>query len=205
MSECCYSGNSASGGSPGIAPPESPAPAAFYNRGLPPEGWTSGVLWVIAVHDTRKEGDSALKIDWARFYCMVDGKPVLLSGETSPNGTGIFWSGLWPRKPWCGENDYHEDMEIDFTGDTALLPLKKRPDRVWHFGGKRVSIPTDASRCYSEARFKLTGNALVQLGADFWIDNESDWCPDHKCNTAAFGSDWFGASDEWKIITTGKP
>ncbi len=151
LSECGGSGNDGSGVSSSIAPPESPAPVAFYNMGLPPEGWTSGTLWVIAVHDTRKEEDSSLEIDWARFYCIVNGQPFLIYGETSSNGTGIFWSGFWPRKPWCRGNDYHEDMEIDFTGDIALLPLNERPDRVWHFGGKRVVIPTDASRCYSEA------------------------------------------------------
>jgi hypothetical protein len=205
LSEYGVSGNNISDGSSSIAPPESPAPVAFYNMGLPPEGWTSGTLWVIAVHDTKKEGDSSLEIDWVRFYCMVNGRPVIVSGETSSNGTGTFWSGSWPRKPWCRGNENREDMKIDFTENTALLPLNKRPDRVWHFGGKRVVIPNNASSCYSEARFKLTGNALVQLGADFWIDEKSDWCPDHQCNTAAFGSDWFKASDEWIIITAGKP
>ncbi len=205
LSECYGFGNDDPGGNSSIAPPESPKPAAFYDKGLPPVGWTSGTLWVIAVHDTRKEGDSSLEIDWARFYCIVNGQPVLISRETSSNRTGIYWSGFWPRNPWCRGIDNREDMKIDFTGDIALLPLDERPDRVWHFGGKRVVIPEDASGCYSEARFKLTGNALVQLGADFWIDNESDWCPDHKCNTAAFGSDWFGASDGWIIITAGKP
>jgi hypothetical protein len=205
LSEYDVSGNDGSGVSSSIAPPDSPLPEAFYSRGLPPEGWRSGTLWVIAVHDTRKEGDSALVIDWARFYCIVNGQPVLMSAETSSNGTGILWSGLWPRNPWCRGSDYQEGIGIDFTGDLALLPLFKRPDKVWHFGGKRVVIPKDASRCYSEARFRLTGNALVQLGADFWIDDKSEWCPDHKCNTAAFGSDWFSASDGWRIITVGKP
>jgi len=205
LSECRVFGNDGSGAISSNAPPESPAPVAFYDRGLPPEGWRSGTLWIIAVHDTRKEGNSSLEIDWARFYCVVNGQPILMSGETSANRTGIYWSGSWPKIPWCRGTEDLKDMKIDFTGDTALLPLYERPDRVWHFGGKRVVIPENASRCYSEARLKLTGHALVQLGADFWIDEKSEWCPGHQCNTSGFGSDWFGASDEWVIISTGKP
>ncbi len=197
--------NDSSDAKPSLAPLESPAPAAFYDRGLPPEGWRSGTLWIIAVHDTRKEGNGSLEIDWARFYCVVNGQMVLMSGETSENRTGIYWSGSWPKIPWCQGNEDRKDMMIDFTGDTALLLLNEKPDRVWHFGGKRVVIPEDASRCYSEAMLKLTGNALVQVGADFWIDEKSEWCPDHKCNISGFGSDWIGASDNWITITAGKP
>jgi hypothetical protein len=189
----------------GLAPLESPAPYAFYDRGLPPEGWRSGTLWIIAVHDTRKEGDSSLEIDWARFYCVINGKPVLMSGETSANRTGIYWSGFWQKRPWCQGTEDRKDMKIDFSGETALLPLHEKPDRVWHFGGKRVVIPENASGCYSEARLKLTGNALVQVGADFWVDEKSEWCPDHKCNISGFGSDWIGASGEWVIIKAGRP
>ncbi|MEW6602574.1 MAG: hypothetical protein AB1499_16495 [Nitrospirota bacterium] len=189
---------------PGNAPPESPAPASFYDRGLPPEGWKSGTLWIIAVHDTRKGGDSYLEIDWARFYCMVNGQPVVMSGEISDNKTGIYWSGSWPKTPWCQGTEERSDMMIDFTGETALLPLHEWPDRVWHFGSKRIIVPDDASRCYSEARIRLSGNALVQLGADFWIDDKSEWCPDHKCNISGFGSDWIGATDEWVVIGAGR-
>lgn len=205
LSACSFFTNSAPIVNSGIAPPESPAPASFYERGLPPEGWRSGTLWLIAVHDTRKEGNSSLEIDWARFYCIVNGQPVLMSGDTSSNGTGVYWSGSWPRNPWCRGNEDRKDMKIDFTGETAFLPLNERPDRVWHFGGKRVVIPEDASRCYSEARLRLTSNALVQLGADFWIDDKSEWCRDHQCNKAGFGSNWFGVSNEWMVISAGKP
>lgn len=70
LSVCSVPANDASVANSGIAPPESPVPVAFFDRGLPPEGWRSGTLWIIAVHDTRKEGDSSLEIDWARFYCI---------------------------------------------------------------------------------------------------------------------------------------
>jgi len=204
LSACILLSNKTPAAVSGFAPQESPSPSAFYERGLPPEGWKSGTLWLIAVHNTGKEGSSMLEIDWARFYCMVNGQPVLMSGETPSNRTGVYWSGSWPKIPWCRGTEDRRDMKVDFTGETALLPLHERPERVWHFGGKRVIVPDNASKCYSEARVKVSGNTLVQLGADFWIDDKSEWCPDHKCNAAGFGSDWFGASDKWIKITAGK-
>lgn len=197
----CGSG-ATSGGGDSIAPPESPKPKAFFNMALPPQGWTSGVVWVNAVHDTRKTGDSSLEVDWVRLHCLVGGQDTLIAGETSANGTGVAWSGLYLRQPWFGDNDFHEPMNVDFTGDIAVLPLSRRLDRVWHFGGSRTIIPAGATLCYAEARVKPQGAAIVQLGLDYWKTDSIGWCGYNICNTEAAGSDWYGESSDWLIIST---
>ncbi len=187
-----------------IAPPEAVPQSAEFKLGLPPAGWTAGVAWVVAVHDTRKPGTSNLDVDWVRFYCMVNGQETLIAGERPGNGTGVEWGGLYTRYPWFGNGDAHLPMNVNFTGDTASLPLSDVPDKVWHFGGARPIIPTNATRCYAAARVKPSGNALVQLGVDFWKDQNVNWCGLDQCNTEGSASDWYGASSDWITIYSGK-
>ena len=187
-----------------IAPPEAIPQYAEFKRGLPPAGWTSGVAWVVAVHDTRTQGSSSLEVDWVRFYCTVAGLVTQVSGESATNGTGVAGGGLYMRNPWFGNNDAHTIMNITFSTDIAVLPLSAIQDKVWHFWGPRVVIPSNASRCYAAARVKPTGNALVQLGVDFWKDQTADWCGLDQCNTGGSASDWYGAASDWITIYSGK-
>ena len=200
----CADDNEPGDGESSLAPPESPHRNAYYRMGLPPEGWTSGVAWVNAVHDRRKTGSSSLKVDWVRFYCVVNGKAEMVTGEGSSSGTGIQWMGLYLRNPWFGNGDHHENINIDCSGDVCSFPLSSRLDRVWHFGGSRAVIPAGVSKCYTEARVKPEGNALVQLGGDFWISQTADWCGWRQCNTEAFASDWYDSSNGWVTISAGK-
>lgn len=200
----CGSDNSGSSQGSSIAPPESPTPIASFYRGLPPQGWTSGVAWINSVYDTRKTGESTLQVDWVRLYCLVNGQETLVAGETQSNGTGVTWGGLYLRNPWFGNNDYHDPMTVDFSGNIAVLPLSSIKDRVWHFGGSRGIIPSGASLCYAEARVKPQGVALVQLGLDFWINQTALWCGYNQCNTEGAASDWFAESIDWIIISTPK-
>lgn len=188
-----------------IAPPEAIPQHAEFKRGLPPAGWTSGVAWVVAVHDTRAAGTSSLEVDWVRFYCTVAGQETQISGESATNGTGVDGGGLYTRNPWFGNNDAHTTMSVNFSSDIAVLPLSTIPDKVWHFWGSRVIIPSNASRCFAAARVRLTGNALVQLGLDFWKDQNIGWCGLDQCNTEGSTSDWYGASLDWITIYSGKP
>lgn len=187
-----------------IAPPEAIPQHAEFKRGLPPAGWTSGVAWVVAVHDTRKTGASNLDVDWIRLYCTVNGQETLVAGEQQGNGTGVVWGSLYTRYPWFGNNDAHSAMNVNFTADTASLPLSDAPDKVWHFGGARSIIPANATRCYASARVKPNGNALVQLGVDFWKDQTANWCGFNQCNTEGSASDWYGISSTWITIYSGK-
>ncbi len=187
-----------------IAPPEAIPQHAEYKRGLPPAGWTAGVVWLVAVHDMRTTGTSGLEVDWVRFYCISAGQDILLSGESTTNRTGVEGGGHYTRYPWFGNNDAHTTMNVNFLTDIAVLPLSSIQDKVWHFWGPRVLIPFYASRCYAAARVRPNGNAVVQLGLDFWKDQNVGWCGLDQCNTQGSASDWYGAAQDWIMIYSGK-
>ncbi len=191
-----------------IAPPESPTPRAHVRASLPPPGWTSALAWAQALHDNRKQGPSSIEVDWLRLYCTVNGRDVLVVGETLSNATGTAGGGLYLREPWFGDNDSPEPLPsaIRLSGETFTLPLSTVPDRVWHWWGYRTVIPRGATKCWSAARVRPVGNALVQIGADWWKDPTIKWCGLDSCNYEAFNSDWFGAlpNNDWIKITAGK-
>ncbi|MEW6584837.1 MAG: hypothetical protein AB1442_04395 [Nitrospirota bacterium] len=186
------------------APPESPEPVAFFNMGLPPVGWTSGQAWINAVDDAAKPGDSSVEIDWVRFYCIVGGFETIVSGEYTGNETGIIpdGGGLYLRNPWFGGDDYHEPLSYLSTGETVTYPLSSGSDRVWHPIGKRETVPVGATRCYASARVKPDGEALVQVGLDFWVNETVGYCGPELCNKEASGSNWYGESVDWIIISS---
>ncbi len=204
MLSCGRADKSTPPGNSSIVPPEAYPQHAEIKYQLPPAGWTSGVVWVVAVHDTRTSATSSLEVDWVRFYCTVGGQDIMLSGETAVNGTGVDGGALYTRYPWFGNNDAHTAMSVNFTADTAMLPLSTATDKVWHFWGSRVLIPASATQCYAAARVKPNGNALVQIGLDFWIDQYSGWCGLNQCNTEGSASDWHNASGGWIIIYSGR-
>lgn len=185
------------------APSESPKPEAFFNIGIPPAGWTSGQVWINAVHDTGKQGDSFIEIDWVRLYCVVGGVETLVAGEYTGNKTGIIpdGGGLYLRNPWFG-NDYYETLSYLATGETVTYPLSSRADRVWHPIGKRAIVPSGATQCYASARVKPEGNALVQVGLDFWANQTAGYCGPELCNREGSGSNWYGESVDWIIISS---
>jgi hypothetical protein len=197
-----------SGGGDSIAPPESPHPKAYIRASLPPAGFATGVIWAIALHDKRKEWPSSIEVDWVRFYCTVNGQDVMVAGETASNNTGTEDGGLYLRDPWFGNNDYHEPLPagIDLKAMTFTFALSAATERVWHWWGSRAIIPQGATRCWASARVRPIGNAIVQIGADWWKDQAIGWCGMDQCNYEAFASDWFGATpnNDWIDITAGK-
>lgn len=183
-------------------PQEAWPKTAEIRMSLPPQGWTAGVTWVVAVHDGRIGGASSMQVDWVRFYCTVGGVETLVAGEFAGNGTGVDWSGLYLRNPWFA-NDTSSATGVSFTSDIATLPIDTKPSNVWHFGTMRPAIPAGSTRCYGKTRVKPEGSALVQVGVDFWKDTTIGWCGLDQCNTEGSGSDWYKATGDWMIITSG--
>jgi hypothetical protein len=189
------------------APPESSRQEAFFNTGIPPAGWTSGQAWINAVHDIGYPGDGSVKIDWIRLYCIVGGSETFVAGEYPGNETGVIpdGGGLYLRNPWFGNNDYNEPLSYLVTGEIVTYPLSSITDRVWHPIGKRTAVPVGATRCYASARVKPEGGALVQVGLDFWVNQTASYCGTGYCNKEASGSNWYGKSLDWIIISSEMP
>ncbi len=107
----CGSGSSSTDTSKS-APPEAPVKEGYVSLLLPPDGWTSGVSWLQAVHDNSKDLASSVENDWVRFLCRVNGIDMILAGEGDTNRTGIAWAGTYYRDPWF-YNDIHDVITIN--------------------------------------------------------------------------------------------
>jgi len=173
----------------------------------PPPGATAVLFWGVALHDTRGAGTSEVLVDWERLLCRVGTQDI----EVDRNDFGQNMpGGLCLKRPWCADMVDGLPVSIDTLHGAAVLQPALRPDHVFHWWGTyawpegRPAIPMGATRCWVEARVKITGPALVQIGFD--------WYPSRTGAGGAAGgvvegavSNWIGASNEWQVLSVGRP
>ncbi len=191
-----------------FAPPDSPWPKEVIRQASCPQGFEAVIPWAQTVHDTRKGTlESTVEVDYLRMWAVVNNQDVLICEDDY----NVFdyesgWFGLYNRSPWFGNNDYHTQMPVEYSSSGYLiLHPNTYPDNVWHWWvteDPRPIVPEGSQRFWVEMRVRITGAALVQLGADFYRTPTAK--PNHY-NIVEWGlSNWFGESPDWKIITAGK-
>jgi len=122
-------------------PPEVKFKTRYVNPSPKPQGFTSAMLWGIAIADTRVPGYERARVEVAttRLTCRVDGKEIVLNDDS-----GNVRGGLYRRYPWFG-TDAHGPMPLAHPVDhsSVILAVGSRPDRVWHFwaASPRAAIP----------------------------------------------------------------
>ena len=166
---------------------------------LPPPGWRSAVAWIHTIFDNRyPAAPSSVEVDWMRIYAVVNGAPVQLIAETGAHPSAVAWADAHARSPWFGPP--HTSAGLDLGGDVVTA----RPDldvtRLIILGTDRVptgAIPVAATRMRVEARVRVTGHALAQLGIDFWLDATAPG--DAGSNTLGGVTNWFGESG-WQTV-----
>lgn len=168
---------------------------------LPPPGWRSAVGWIHTIYDDRyPAAPSSVDVDWLRLYAIVNGAPVQLIAETGAHPSAVSWAESHARSPWFGPP--HEPAGIGLSGDVVTADPGTDVTRLIILGTDRVpsgAIPAAATRMRIEARVRLTGHALAQLGIDFWIDTTATAGP--GSNTLGGVTNWFGASgDGWRTV-----
>ncbi len=186
---------------PSTIPPEVPHKEGYVTYLLPPDGFTAGLAWMQAIHDTNRPGPSTVEVDWMRFYCIVNGDDVLLASDEYDNSK--IGGGLYTPFP---EFSYYGDIPAQFNLSKrhAVLTISEQPYYLWHwwnFLWPRASIPVDAERCFMEARVRIQGPAMVQAGLDYWREPDSEWDGTNVNNIEAGVSDWFFESDGWHLIS----
>lgn len=169
----------------------------FVSMALPPTGWTSGAPWMQALHDGRLGGSSTVEIDWIRLYAVVGTSETLLVGDGPGLLAGVDWGNTYLRIPW-----YAAGSEILLTvhPNPEIVTFAPASDsaRVWGWGGLRASaIPAGTTHCRMRALVRITGNALVQAGIDYWRTPAATGPGD---NVRAGHSDWYFATPNWQTI-----
>ena len=173
-----------------------------------PQNFRVVLLWGIAIAgnpdtDQPAQNNAKVEIAWTTLSCRIDGRDLMLSHDI-----GKIRGGLYLRNPWFHDNS-HEHMPLDTApnndshGPVALLNIKKRPDRIWHFwsySGRANPPAGELEGCRASARVRISGGALLQLGMDYWRDQTSLWAPHSQNNHEAGVSHWYFPSPDWQEV-----
>lgn len=191
-----------------IAPPESPWKNETIRQATCPKGFEALIPWAQAVHDTRKGAatESLVEVDYFRMWAVVDNKNQLIcEDDYNVFDPQSVWFGLYSRHPWFGTDD-HGQMPVVYSSGYLILYPNTYPENVWHWWVTkypRPFVPKGAQRFWVEMKVKITGPALVQIGADFYRTPTSE---PNSYNIKEWGiSNWFQESPEWQVITAGTP
>jgi hypothetical protein len=179
-------------------PDEASYKAGYVNSTSAPEGFSSVLLWGIAIADTRIPGyaSATIEVAWTQLSCRADGREVVLNDDR-----GSVRGGLYRRNPWFGIDD-HEPMPLGFDSPNhaVVLHVGQRPDRVWHFwpSSPRPALPAGRLEgCTVRARVKISPGALLQMGMDYWRNPTVGYGAGGN-NHEAGASNWYFPSERWQ-------
>jgi hypothetical protein len=171
--------------------------AGYVNPDPTPAGFSSVLLWGIAIADTRVPGYESAIVAVARtqLSCLADGKEVVLNDDS-----GKVRGGLYRRNPWFSRNDYEPmPMAENDANHAVVLRVGQRADRVWHFwsASPRPALPSgELEGCTVKALVKISAGALLQMGMDYWRNPTVLYAPGN--NHEAGASNWYFPSDRWQ-------
>jgi len=169
----------------------------YINPEPAPPGFSSVMLWGIAIADMRVPGYESATVEIARtqLSCQTDGREFVLIDEA-----GKLHGGLYRRIPWFAGNQSEPlPLHYDTANHTVILPVGQRQDRVWHFwsASPRPALPQGKLQgCAAKALVKISDGALVQVGMDYWRDPTVPYAPGN--NHEAGASNWYFPSDRWQ-------
>jgi hypothetical protein len=171
--------------------------AGYVNSTPAPEGFSSVLLWGIAIADTRVPGyaSATVEVAWTQLSCRVDGREMVLNDDR-----GAVRGGLYRRNPWFGINDHEPlPMAFDPANHAVVLHVGQRPDKVWHFWPpslRRLLPEGRLEGCTVRARVKISPGALLQMGMDYWRNPTIVYGPGDSHEAGA--SNWYFPSERWQ-------
>jgi len=171
--------------------------AGYVNSEPAPPGFTSIMLWGIAIADTRVAGYESAKVEVRRMQlsCRVDDRELPLIDDIAK-----LRGGLYRRSPWFAHNQSEVmPTPYDQVDHAVILPVGQRSDRVWHFWSASPRPPLPEGRlqgCTVMALVKISKGALLQMGMDYWRNATVPYAPGN--NHEAGASNWYFPSDGWQ-------
>ena len=175
---------------------------------LPPNGFTTGLPWMQALHNGGPNDNSKVEVAYLRFYAhTASGDTLLFEDDYSDNLelTAYDYGGTYLRYPFFfDEENYSWAMPAEINNGNLIIKTDTHKDRVFHWwSSQRILIPNNAQYVFTETKVKITGDACVQLAIDFWKDLTSPYAGLNINNTEAGVSDFIfeSTSNDWQIIT----
>jgi hypothetical protein len=133
----------------------------------------AATAWLNAVYDERKGVRSWVEVDYLKLYARINGVDSLVASDEYGDGlVGGRVYGGWFASEW----EYIKDSGATFINESVILPVDSCTQCVWHLwviDYPRRLLPPSASKVWVEARFRIVGAAVVQLGWDY-NRNETD-------------------------------
>lgn len=171
--------------------------SSYVNPDPAPAGFSSVLLWGIAIADFRVAGyeSATVEVERTQLSCRANGKEIVLNDDF-----GKVRGGLYRRNPWFG-TDQHEPMPMayDDTNHAVVLRVGQRADKVWHFwsASPRAALPAGKLEgCTVKAWVKISPGALLQMGMDYWLNPTVGYALGN--NHEAGASNWYFPSDRWQ-------
>ncbi|MBV8049763.1 MAG: hypothetical protein JOZ80_01165 [Acidobacteriaceae bacterium] len=171
--------------------------AGYINSHQAASGFSSVMLWGIAIADTRVKSYESALIEVARMQlsCTIKGRDVALIDDI-----GKLHGGLYRRIPWFASNQAEPmPSAYDAVNRAVILPVGQRSDRVWHFwsASPRPTLPPGRLEgCTVKVSVKISDGALVQVGMDYWRNSTIPYAPGN--NHEAGVSNWYFPSERWQ-------
>lgn len=188
-------------------PAELPTYQKYCSHKLPPEGFTCALPWMHALHNGSENSESTVEVDFFRLYAHTSSGDVLLFSEdysVDENYTGYHHGGLYLRHPFFyDEVSNCSPMPAEISNGNFIIKPSMHKDKVFHWWfSERVDIPSDAVYIFTEARIRITGDALIQIALDFWKDKTAPYSGLDVNNTEAGVSDcvFNQNSGEWQLV-----
>lgn len=174
-------------------------PKAFYQRPVPPKGWTALTPFGAAFLLGNKPG--SVEIASFSMRCDVRGKRHKVPGISLDK----IGAGLYLKNPWFGGNDYHESATFTRTSKGTLL-FQVPQNRVVHWWiSPRPRIPKGAKNCSVFALMRISGGAVAGLGADWWKNQTARWNGLNVNNQEIGVGNWYKAQSKWQLVKMEAP
>jgi len=182
-------------------PAESPFPRGVFFHATPPsEKYTAVVGWMQAIDIDGRGTSSKVEVSMMRLHATINGEDVILFEDYFQKSLSAYnYYKLYSREPWFD----HEVAFMPYTINSSGLVMNpgSNPNCVYHWWDYHRSLVSfKATLVWFEATVRITGDAGVQIGMDYWEDLN---CSD--CSDEAGASPWYGSStSEWQHIIVGK-
>lgn len=150
-----------------IVHPEVWNPGPATNTLYRPADFWAATVWMNIVQHRGIPDWTEVEIDWLRLWARVGGSDVLIA-EDDVGGTRGLCGGLFIRDPWF-EDNVSTPLPQTVTATGAILRPHEWKDRVAHpFLCSQAAVPQETEYVWAEARVRIDGGGLVQVGSDWW-------------------------------------
>lgn len=180
-------------------------------RSTPPKGFGYVIGWfngATAYPCTRQGIRSTIEIDRVEIIESTNGnESVIFSEDYLGDGRLTDAEGtLFVRSPkWFGNGQTERMSAASIENGILVIDVTKSSDRIAHWWTKRIPAKQGA-RYFLSVRARISGDARLQLGADYWVSVDAPYAGYHpECrgtnNCEGWISQWFGdTGGEWKTF-----